>query len=122
DDAGADLLIAAPEDVALAADDADDDLRRPPAQQGLELLAREIQAQHLIVEHGIHAEQGADESKMTENAMRRRARTEDVDHPRPHLRGDLAADAIERRILGHAAGLGALHELPFEGHAAVAVE
>jgi len=43
----ADLLIAAPEDVALAADDADDDLRRPSPHQFRDLRAREIQSQHL---------------------------------------------------------------------------
>ena len=59
---------------------------------------------------------------MAENALRRRARAEDVDHARPHLLGDLAADAVERRVLGDAAGLGALHEMPLEGHAAIAME
>src|SRR5262245_44983414 len=122
DDVRADLLVAASEDVALAADDADDDPRRPPADELRDLRAREIEPEHPSVQDRIDAEQGAGESEVTENALRRRARAEDIDHARPHLRSDLAADAIERRLLGHAAGLCALHELSLEGHAAVAVE
>jgi len=85
-------------------------LRRPSPHQFRDLRAREIQSQHLPVEDRIHAEAGSGESEMAENALRV-VPDEDVDHARPHLLRRSRADAVERRVLGDAAGLGALDQM-----------
>src|SRR5690606_12769954 len=81
DDRGPDLLIAAAEHIALAADDADHDAGRLPAHQRLDLVRAQVAADQASTEHRIHPEQRALHAEMLENSLGARARPHDVDHP-----------------------------------------
>src|SRR5262249_49799697 len=66
-----DLLVAAAEDEALAADHAEDDRGGPLRDQLLERPAVEIARDKGAVKHGVDPEQSALESEMMEHAHRR---------------------------------------------------
>ena len=122
-DSRAELLVAATEQRALAADDADHERRRLVADQLEQPALGEIGAEQPARAHGIDAEQRLRQPEPSHHAARRRPRPEDVDPARIHRIGDRRAHGVERDLVrGDATALRSRHPQRVVGHAGGAVE
>ena len=122
---GAELLIAAPEDVALAADHGDYDAQRGArrSSQLQDLALAQIGADQPAIAHGIDAEQRLADTERLGDRARGGAGAEQIDDPRGHLVHDVGGDGAQvGGVAGAAAGLRALHQAAFVGNAKVAIE
>ena len=98
DDGGAQLLVAPPEDMALAADDGHDDegvvARIKKVQQ---LGFAEVAAGQNAIDDGVDAEQRLGQAESRHDRARRGARAQDVDRARAHARDHLGGDVVRAR-------------------------
>ena len=123
DDAGADLLVAAAEDVALAAYDGDDDPRVRAVDQVEDLALARVGGEETAVPHDVDAEQGGRQSQLVHDGGDGAARAHDVRDAGLHDRGDCDGEGPDSALAGlHAAVLGGLEAPGIVGHAQVAVE
>src|SRR5690606_29512784 len=87
----ADLLVATPEQAALATEHADDDLGWTPADDAQQFLLAQIEADRLAILDRIDTQQGGRDAEGVSHTPGGRSRPEDVDpavaHALDHLLG-----------------------------------
>ena len=123
DDLGADLLVAAAQDVALAADDGDDDPGVPALYKVEDLALARVGGDDLAVSHHVDAEQGAVQAELVHDGGYGAAGAHYVGDAGLYFRGDGGCEGFDGAVAGlYAAVLGGLEACVVVGHLQVAVE
>ena len=118
----ADLLVAAPDDVALTTDGGDQQARRIAVDQFEQLCLGHITRQYRAILNHVDAQQRGLQAEVLRQAVQGRARAEDIAHALFPAFLQPVGQVDQYQLLGlHAGLLGVLHKAAFDRHGQLAV-